>query len=102
LPLTHHASRFQFYDMSRLWDDIERVRAADLAVANIATEPVAAGAVAERCFGVHFDNQTDAPPVSYDMQTRYAAVWGSGGRYMMQAPEVLERIAAFARAERAG
>jgi hypothetical protein len=102
LPLTDHASRFQFYDMSRLWDDIERVRAADLAIANIATEPVAAGVVAEQCFGVSFDNRTNGPPVSYDMQTRHAAVWGAEGRYMMRAPEVLARIAAFARAERAG
>jgi hypothetical protein len=102
LPLTHHASRFQFYDMSRLWDDVERVRAARLAVANFATEPVAAGVVAERCFGVGFENETKGPPVGYDMQTRHAAVWGVEGRYMMRSPEVLKRIAAFARAERAG
>jgi nucleoside-diphosphate-sugar epimerase len=101
LPLTHRASRFQFYDMSRLWDDIGRVRAAGLTLANFATEPVAAGVVAGECFGERFVNETERPPVRYDMQTRHAAVWGAAGRYLMPAPEVLRRVSAFARAERA-
>jgi nucleoside-diphosphate-sugar epimerase len=101
LPLTHCASRFQFYDMSRLWADIGRGRSIGSPIVNFATEPVSAGRVAEECFGVHFTNETAQPPVSYDVQTRYAAAWGAEGRYLMRAPEVLERIRAFAQAERA-
>lgn len=97
LAMTHHASRFQFYDMSSLWADLTRVTASGLPLVNFATEPVAAAEVARRCFGVEFDNVTPLAPVAYDMRTRYAGLWDASGDYLMLAAEVFARIAQFAR-----
>ena len=101
LPMTHNASRFQFYDISCLWADLARVTAAGLPLVNFATEPVQAGEVARRCFGVEFDNVTLRPAVVYDMRTKHAGLWNANGNYMMQSEEVLSRIAEFARAGKA-
>jgi hypothetical protein len=99
LPLTHAASRFQFYDMSCLWADLSRVTAAGLPLVNFATEPVMAGEVARRCFGVEFDNVTRQPPVAYDMRTVHAGLWNSAGDYIMPSEDVFTRISDFVRSE---
>ena len=97
LPMTHHASRFQFYDMACLWADLLRITAAALPLVNFATEPVMAGEVARRCFGIEFDNVTARTPVAYDMRTKYAGLWNARGDYIMPAEEVFDRISEFAR-----
>ena len=97
LSLTHHASRFQFYDMACLWEDLLRISAAGLPLVNLATEPVMAGEIARRCFGIEFDNVTALAPVAYDMRTKHAGLWNARGNYIMSAEDVFDRISAFAR-----
>jgi nucleoside-diphosphate-sugar epimerase len=96
LHLTHHASRFQFYDMSGLWDDIRMALAFRLPLVNFATEPVTAGDVARQCFGREFLNDTDRPPVHYDMRTRLAGAFGRRGQYIQTAEYTFEQIRHFA------
>lgn len=98
LHLTHADSVFQFYDMSRLSSDIDRVLASDIPLINFATEPVSARAVAERCFSRSFENRTAAPPVWYDMRTRHASVFGRTGAYIATADEVFASIRKLAEA----
>ena len=99
LVMTHHRSRFQFYDMSSLYADVLKVTANGLRLVNLATEPVEAGEVARRCFGMEFDNVTSGGPMTYDMRTKYADCWNSSQNYLMSGDEVLDRISAFARHE---
>ena len=101
LALTHSESVFQFYNMSRLWTDIQAAVASGRPLLNLATEPVKAREVAERCFDVEFTNATTNPPVSYEMRTRYAAVFGAQNPYIETADQVFEGIREFAAQERA-
>jgi len=101
LPMTHHESVFQFYDMSRLWADVQRVIAARVSLINFATPPVAAREVALRCFGVEFTNVAPSGPVHYDVRTRHASIFGRSGDYIASQEEVLEQIARFVEKERA-
>jgi hypothetical protein len=82
LDLTHHESRFQFYDMANLWADIREAMAAGLRLVNLATEPVKAGDLAQQCFGLEFRNETGKAAVHYDMRTRLAAALGRTGPYL--------------------
>jgi hypothetical protein len=96
LHLTHAASVFQFYDLSRLWADLQTALCHGLPLVNFATEPVEARDVAARCFGLSFDNVTAQPPTHYDLRTKYAALFGGRGEYFYSAEETFERIRRFA------
>lgn len=93
-------SSFQFYDMSRLWSDVERVLAAGLRLVNFATPPLVLGDLARQIFGRDLA-PSDGPVASYDFRTRHAGLWGRGDGYLCGRDEVLAGMAAFARAERA-
>src|SRR5690606_33433791 len=88
-------STFQFYDLNRLWSDVGVARAAGLSLVNIATEPVSVADVARAGFGRAFVNPDAPPAVHYDMRTRHAAAWGSGGPYLVPREGVLSGIADF-------
>lgn len=100
LQHTHYQSIFQFYDLDRLWTDLQVLLPLNLDVVNFATEPVSAGDVAREGFGVAFDNVTEAAPVRYDMRTRHSALFGSEGGYIASEAETLERIRRFVETER--
>lgn len=99
LHLTHELSRFQFYDMSRLWDDLNTALRLDISVLNITSEALQASEVALRCAGVEFKNITANPPVDYNVQTKFASVFGNGGRYHFSADETLSRLRNFVQQE---
>lgn len=92
-------SVFQFYDLRRLWADLQAVRALGLPLVNLPTEPVSVADVAAHGFGIRFDNRTEAGPARYDMRTRHAAALGGGNGYLEDASTVLERIARYAASE---
>jgi nucleoside-diphosphate-sugar epimerase len=96
----HPASRFQFYDLSSLWQDIMVAAEAGLSLVNFATEPVSVAEVAEQGFGRSFVNPGAPPPVQYDMLTRHASVWHREGKYLRDRAEVLAGIAAFVASRR--
>ena len=97
---TNSDSRFQFYSLDRLGSDIESALDAALPSLNLATEPVAASAVAARLTGETYAN-TDAPAVSQDMRSRHAPRWGRTDGYLYGATQVLADLAAFYAVERA-
>lgn len=99
-PWTDHRSKFQFYDLSRLWNDLEAVLRDQLSIVNFATSPVEAAEIARRCFDQSFTNVTANPPVSYDMWTRFARQFGHAGHYLYSADECYERIARFVHRQR--
>jgi nucleoside-diphosphate-sugar epimerase len=99
LHLTHHESTFQFYNMENLWADIHTAMSRGLRLVNFATEPVQAGDVAYRCFGVAFQNQTEKPPVQYDMQTRLAGAFARTGPYLYSAEYTFEQLRLFAQSD---
>lgn len=98
---THAQSVFQFYDMANLWRDLEIVLRADPRLIHFATEPVSAADVARHAFDIDYTFETANPPVSYDLRTRHAALWGKTGAYIASAAETYAQIRAFAREEKA-
>ena len=96
LHLTHCHSIYQFYNLERLWKDLQVVIENKLPLTNFATEPVRAQDVAQQCFNLAFDNVTDAGPVQYDMRTKFASQFGSNTKYFFSSEETFSQIRQFA------
>jgi nucleoside-diphosphate-sugar epimerase len=100
LHLTHQESRFQFYEMGRLSKDLDAALASSLQVLNITAEPVSAQDVALHCADLEFRNETDKPPVSYDVRTKYSSLLNASGPYHFSAEETFRALRAYIHSER--
>lgn len=95
---TNSASRFQYYNMTRLAADIDRTIAAGLDTLHLCSAPLEASAIAGALTGETFDNP--GPPITReDMRSDHATLFGAEGPYLIGKDEVLADLAAFYRAE---
>lgn len=90
---------YQYYNMTRLWSDIEVARAAGLKVLHCATEPQTAARIHQRLLGRPMP-ETGARLHHEDMRTAHADLWSRSGPYLAEADQVLEDLAALFAAER--
>jgi nucleoside-diphosphate-sugar epimerase len=92
---------FQYYDIGRLWRDVELALDNELTLVHLPTEPVSVADVARGAFGIEFTNEVSPSPARYDIHTRFASVFGGSNSYVETKTDALARIAAFVSAERA-
>lgn len=95
LNFTDSRSSYQFYNLGRLWDDIQTALSADLRLWHPATEPVTAAEVYRYLNGSEFINELDVTPANYDYRTIYADLFGGIDGYIERKDEVLKKIFAF-------
>jgi hypothetical protein len=99
LEAVHPESRFQWYDVGRLWRDIGRCVDLDIRLANLVNEPVSTSQILAEYFpGVRVG--ATAPPVAYDVRTRHAGLLGGNSGYLQGRSAVLGEIGAFVAAAR--
>ena len=98
----HAASTFQFYGLDDLWADTQKACEIGLKVFNVAVAPVSVARLVERLTDKPYFHATTAPPLVYDMQTKYSALWRVSGKYLQTAEETLRRIAAYVEGVRKG
>ena len=91
---------FQFYDINRLWGDVELALDNELSLVHLPTEPVSVADVARAAFGTDFTNEVTPAPARYDIHTRYGPLFGGSGPYIDDKRDTLERIAEFVASER--
>jgi dTDP-4-dehydrorhamnose reductase len=89
-------SRFQFYPMEHLADDIDQVAGQSVPLVHFAVEPTSLRDVALHGFGVTFEQTLDAQPAAYDVKTIHAGVWGVAGSYIRSAADVMKSIRRYA------
>ena len=98
LNFTDSRSRYQFYDLSRLWSDIQIALDAGLTLFHPATEPVSAAEVYTFLTEESFCNElSGAAPANYDYRTMYAQLFGrkQESGYIMTKEEVMTAIRQF-------
>lgn len=97
LAFTDSRSRYQFYNLGRLWDDIQKALDAGLTLLNLTTPPVSAAAVYRAVTGRDdWRNELDKPPFAYDLRSRHAAVLAPGAAdYLCTEEEELADICRF-------
>jgi nucleoside-diphosphate-sugar epimerase len=97
-----HRGVFQYYNLARLWADLEVAQARGLEVLNVATEPVSTGEVARHAFGLDFTNEVSGvAPGRYDFRSRHAELFGGWDGYLYSAEEVMAELAGFVATQRA-
>ncbi len=95
IELINPASRYQWYPLENLADDLDRCAAADLNLINFATEPIAMGAIIDRFFPGAAVGGKASLAASYDMRSSHDNALGGGGGYMMRAPAIMDALASF-------
>lgn len=88
---------FQFYPMRHLWQDIEIARQARLPLLHLTAAPISVAELAEQGFGQSFEQTLPFPPVSYDLRTRHARLFGGDGDYAYDVPATLQAVRDYAR-----
>ncbi len=96
LCFTDSRSRYQFYDLRRLWEDIRAALAAGLTTLNLTTPPVSAAQVYAAVTGKNdFVNELAAPPFDYDLRSQYAELLGGQNGYLCTEEQELAAIVRF-------
>jgi nucleoside-diphosphate-sugar epimerase len=91
---------FQFYDVQRLWRDVQVALDCQLSLVHLTTGPVSVADVAREAFGIEFVNEVTSSPARYDVRTLFAAMFGGSGSYIEARDRELAGIAAFVSTER--
>jgi nucleoside-diphosphate-sugar epimerase len=100
LEKVNPASRFQYYDLDRLWSDIETAMANDLSLVHLVTEPVATAEIVDRAFRELPIGADPSPMATYDHRTVHDRLFGGRDGYIYDRAEVLRRLDDFIEQER--
>ena len=95
LNFTDSRSVFQFYNLARLWEDINKAMDAGITLWHPATEPVSASELYKYLTGEDFVNELGGKPADYDYKTIHAGVFGGENGYICNKAQVLEEIKEF-------
>lgn len=97
LNFTDSRSSYQFYPLSRLWEDLNTALEQGLKLWNPVTQPVTAGGLYRYLSGRDFVNEISECPADYDCRTKYAELFGGRDGYIMSKQEVMDDIRHFLR-----
>lgn len=90
------ASSFQWYPLTRIWTDIERVIESRLPVVNFAVEPMPTDVIQKRFFPDVTAGAAASPQAHYDMHSIYAErLGGLNQDYLMSKDEILAEMEAW-------
>lgn len=95
------AAVFQWYPVARLWGDLSVVRAHNLTLVNLFTEPVRMARIIERFFAGAPVGREATPAPQYRLRTRYDSLFAGRDGYIMSADDCLRKMAEFIASERA-
>lgn len=95
LNFTDSRSKYQFYNLRRLWNDIQAALKNEIRLWHPATEPVSAGELYKYLTGEKFDNKLSETPANYDYKTVYASIFGGSNGYICNKETVLKEIREF-------
>ena len=95
LNFTDSRSIYQFYNLARLWADIQTALKAGITIWHPATEPVSAAELYEALTGGVFVNELNGIPADYNYKTIYAETFGGKDGYISDKCSVIEEIRKF-------
>lgn len=95
LNFTDSRSIYQFYNLERLWQDIQTALKAGIKLWHAAPEPVSVAEVYEYLEGKKFVNELGGIPADYGCKTIHAALFGHAGEYIADKEQVLKEIRYF-------
>ena len=100
LNFTDSRSKYQFYNLARLWDDIQTALKNDLHLLHLATEPIQAGDLYRFLTKKEFKNELPGKPAEYDYRTIHSSLFGKETGYLCTKDEVMQEIKEFVNASK--
>lgn len=95
LNFTDSRSRYQFYNLKRLWEDTQKVLKAGIVLWHPAVEPVSVEELYEYLSGNQFDNRLEGTPFEYDYRTIYDKMFGGKNGYIIDKQDILKEVKEF-------
>ena len=92
---TDSRSIYQFYNLGRLWQDIQTALSSGITLWHPATEPISAGGLYEYLTGEKFINELGGTPADYDYKTIYDHVFDGKNGYISDRQTICREIKAF-------
>jgi len=89
ISFTDSRSVYQFYNLGRLWSDIQDALNNDIHLLNIVTEPVSVAEVYRVLAGHEFKNELAKVPYNYDIKSIHASLFGGENRYLVNRDDEL-------------
>jgi len=99
LNFTDSRACYQFYNLARLWNDIQIALESGIVLWHPATEPVSAGELYQYITGKSFVNELRGVPANYDYRTVHAERFGGQMGYIDGKKSVMEQIRKFVEAQ---
>ena len=95
LNFTDSRSVYQFYNLGRLWNDIQTALAANITLWHPATAPISAGELYHYLSGETFVNELNGKPANYNYKTRHSELFGGNNGYICDKETVMKEIKDF-------
>lgn len=95
LNFTDSRSIYQFYNLERLWNDINIALDSGITLWHPATEPVSVGEIYQYLTGKEFINRLNGVPADYNYKTIHAEMFGGNNGYICSKKEILNEIKTF-------
>ena len=95
LNFTDSRNIYQFYNLTRLWDDIQIALKHNLKIWHPATEPVSAGDIYKFLTGNEFVNEVMPNPAYYNYRTIYYDIFRGRNGYINSEIQILNQIKNF-------
>lgn len=95
LNFTDSRSAYQFYNLKRLWSDIQIALDREIMLWHPATEPVTVAEIYKYLSGEGFVNELGGMPAYYNYKTIYDTVFGGRDGYICDKERVLKDIKKF-------
>jgi len=92
LDKIHPGGTFQYYDLRRLADDIDRAWKHDIGLLDISSEPLGTSEIRDRFFPGKELSAGGPPPPGYDMKSAHAAAWGGRDGYLYSKDQVINDL----------
>ena len=100
INFTDSRSRYQFYNLERLWDHMNIALEIGIRTWHPATEPVSAEELYRYLTGDSFVNHLKGKPADYDFRTKYTDIFGGNDGYLYGKVQVMEEIKRFVEEQR--
>ena len=100
LNFTDSRGKFQFYPLSRIWNDIQIGLDSEINILNLATEPIEISELYRYLTGEEFVNYITQNIPLYDFRTIYANKFGGLSGYICRKEEILKDIKMFVQGQK--
>jgi hypothetical protein len=85
----HPESKFQFYEISGIWNLVEKCTENKISLLNVATEPISAQEIAS-IFDVEL--RSTQKKIEYRMKSKYSGLFNAKNGFLQDRKEILEGI----------